>query len=120
MPSQVPNVYRNPAATNTKILVIGGNQAVIGWNLINDNADSAYLKIYSAADIADVILGSTTPVETLLIPPGPGTALISNEDKFNIACPLGIVIAVTKSMADSASDAPTAVCYVKLLYANNT
>lgn len=112
--------YRNASATNTKVLVQAGNFNIVGWNLINpDAADSAYLKIYNAASIADVTLGTTAPVETLLIPFGPGTGLLSNEQNLQIACPLGIVYAVTLEMADSGTSAPTTACYVGLRYLPN-
>ena len=119
MASVIPNVFRQVAVTATKVLVATGNQAIVGWNLINPNLSGAYLKIYNAAAASDVTVGTTTPIETLFIPYGPGLFWQSNEDKFNISCSLGIVIACTTEIADSGTTAPSTGCYVRLHYSTN-
>lgn len=118
MPSVIQKPFRQVAVTNTKVLVQAGNWAIVGWNLINTNSTNAYLKIFNAASAADVTLGTTTPEDTLCIPAA-GTSVLSNEDKYQIGCSLGIVIACTTEMADSGTTAPSTGCYVQLFYNSN-
>lgn len=118
MPSTVQNSYRNVAVTNVATLVEAGNLALVGWNLINPIATTAYLKLYNAATAAEVTVGTTVPIETLQIPAA-GLFWQSNEDKFQLAFSKGIVIAVVTGIADSNASAPGTGCYVRLSYANN-
>ena len=118
MASALQISYRNDNVANTAILVVAGNYAVAGWNLINPIATNAYLKIYNSATAVGVVLGTTTPILTLQIPAS-GTFWQSNEEKFQIAFPSGIVIAVTTGMADSSTAGPATNCYVQLFYNSN-
>lgn len=118
MASVIQNPFRQVAVVATAVLVITGNQALVGWNLINPITTSAYLKLYNAAAAIDVTVGSTIPVMTLLIPAS-GTFWQSNEDQFQVAFPLGIVIACTTGIADSDTASPGTGCYVQLFYNTN-
>lgn len=120
MPSIVQQQYRSPNVTTAATaLVSAGSKVLVGWNLITSGTASSYLKLYNAASAGAVTVGTTTPVRTLLIPGG-GTALLSNEDQFQVAFNLGIVIAVTGGMLDSDTSAPSAACYVEILYSANS
>lgn len=119
MASSLLNSYRNDNVANTPILVRAGNWAVGGWNLINPIGTTAYLKIYNSATAAAVVLGTTTPKLTLIIPAS-GAFWQSNEEKFQVDFDLGIVIAVTTGMADSSTTGPGTNCYVQLFYGANT
>lgn len=120
MPSVVQKQYRSPNVTTAAAtLVLAGNLVLVGWNLITTGTSSAYLKLYNAATAGAVTVGATTPIRTLLIPAS-GTALLSNEDQFQVAFPLGIVFAVTGALADTDTSAPSAACYVEILYSSNS
>ncbi|MEK6879113.1 MAG: hypothetical protein AABY22_05865 [Nanoarchaeota archaeon] len=119
MASTIQISFRQVAVLATTVLVADGNQALVGWNLINPISTDAYLKIYNSATAAGVTVGTTTPIMTLLIPAGPGTFWQSNEDKFQMGFSLGIVIAVTTGIADSNTTAPGTGCYVQLFYNAN-
>lgn len=120
MPSVVQQQYRNPSiSTSAAVLVSAGSRVLVGWNVITTGTSSSFLKFYNAASAGDVTVGTTTPIRTLLIPAS-GTALLSNEDQFQVAFNLGIVIAVTGAMADSDTSAPNAACYVEILYSANS
>ena len=117
MGSQLQKIYRNTAVSSTALLVETGSNLLVGWNLININTTNCFLKVYNAAAAVDVTVGTTTPLETLLIPAS-GCHILSNEDMFQIGCSLGMVIAVTTGMLDNSSAAPSTACYVKLLYSD--
>lgn len=118
MPSTVYKTYRQVtigATLSASNLVNSGGCTLVGWNLINPDSANAYLKLYNASSHSDVTVGTTVPVRTLLVP-GSGTAFLSNEDKFQLNFPLGIVVAVTTGLADSNTGAPSTGCYVELYY----
>ena len=119
MASTLQFIFRNVAVSNTAILVRTGSNLLVGWNLINTNTTNSFLKLYNAAAAADVTVGTTAVVRTLLIPAS-GTVFLSNEDKFQVGFSLGIVAAVVTGIADNNTTAPTIGCYVEILYNENT
>lgn len=120
MPSTVQIQYRsNNITTAAAFLVATGNRVLVGWNLITIGTTSSYLQLYNAAATTDVTVGTTAPIRTLLIPAG-GTALLSNEDQFQLQFNLGIVGAVTGGMLDNSSAAPNGACMVEILYNSNS
>lgn len=111
--------FRQVTVTATKVLVAAGNFNLVGWNLINQDATAAYLKLYNAAAIGDVTLGTTTPVKTLFIPDS-GTSLLSVDgESLQDGFSLGIVIAVVTGILDSSTTAPSTGAYVELKYQAN-
>jgi hypothetical protein len=120
MASTVGKISRTVAMTNAATLISAGASVLVGWNLINPITTAAYLKLYNAASAGAVTVGSTTPVKTLLIPPGPGLFFLSNEDKFQQNFNLGIVAAVVTGIADDNSTAPGTGCYVEIMYENQS
>lgn len=121
MPSTLQKSYRNTSINGDGALVQAGNWAVVGWNLINPNSVNVYFKIWNAAALADVVGASATVTEaseTLLIPAS-GTVFLSNEDKYQVACPLGIVVTCVTGIADNSTTSPASGCYVRLLYNQN-
>ena len=118
MASTIPNRFRNVSVSNTALLVAAGSKVIVGWNLINTNSTSCFLKIYNAATAGAVIVGTTIPIVTLMIPAA-GLFFLSNEDKFQVGLNLGIVVAVTTGIADTDNTAPVTGCLVEISYANN-
>lgn len=119
MASTLTIQYRNDAVSSTAILVVAGNYILENWNLMGGYATATYLKLYNAATAGAVIVGTTTPVTTLFIPPN-GVAFLSNEGQSQWQFPLGIVIAVVTGLQDSSTGAPSTASYVELGYAQNT
>lgn len=109
--------YRNTALSNTPATVKGTAGGVFGWNFINHNTTPIYVKFY---DTLSVVLGSTTPIDSLLVPPGDGVtpgmyvlepSLIPYET-FATA----ISIACVTGLADNSTAAPSTPIYAKVRY----
>jgi hypothetical protein len=98
------NVFRLIAAASTNAsLVKGGMGQVYGWYLFNAAAATRFVKLYNKASPPSV--GTDLPWMTIGIPAG---AAANVWNGAGISFPLGIALATTVSMADSASDAVTA------------
>ena len=109
--------YRNTALSNTPSTVKAAAGGVYGWNFINPNTVPVYVKFY---DTLSVVLGSTTPIDSLLVPPGDGVTpgmfvlepgLIPYET-FSTA----ISIVCVTGLADNSTAAPSTPIYVKVRY----
>ena len=72
-----------------------------GWSLSNTNADPRYLKIYHAASTDDVIVGTTVPRQTILIPGNAKGTGNNFEMLEGVDYPNGIVVALTALPADN-------------------
>lgn len=121
MPSTLQKPYRNTSLNASGALVEAGNWAIVGWNLINPNSANAYFKIWNASALDQVVgpgADVTTPQMTLLIP-ATGTVFLSNEDQYQVACPLGIVVTCSALIADDDTTNPSTGVYVRLLYNQN-
>lgn len=75
-----------------------------GFLLTNKAASARSVKFYDAANAADVMVGTTPPAATVIIP---ATATLP-ASKLNILFQLGIVAAVTTLPADSDTTAGSA------------
>lgn len=116
MASQVPYIYYNPAATNTLVLVNAGFTTLVGWNVAN-HSTAAYIKCFNAASTGDVSLGLTEHTWLIPAPTGPGGIFYqSNEDKFQVNFPLGLVIAVVSNLTIAGASAPAQACSVSISY----
>lgn len=118
MASRTYPTSRTKPSSSAAALINTGNTQLVGWNLINPASTTAYLKFYNAASAGDVTVGSSTVVRTLMIP-AYGTCLLSNEDKFQLAFNLGMVVALTSGAGDDDSSAPPAGCIIELFYNNS-
>lgn len=110
--------YRNTALSATKQAVVAAACALWGVNLINVNTSPVYLKCYDAL-AADVTVGTTTPVLTLVVPAGDGTtpgALLITPDVLPVrAFATGLTIACVTGLADNSTAAPTTAIHCGLL-----
>ncbi len=119
MPSTIPKIFHNVAVTNTLLLVATGRLNLVGWQVSN-HSTGAYLKCFNAAATTDVTLGTTSHDKLIPIPTGPaGLYLLSNEDKFQMLFPLGLVIAVVSNLTVAAASAPAQACDVEIFYETN-
>lgn len=112
-------IYRNTALSNTKQEVSASGVTLLGWNLINLNTVTVYVKLYDAA-AASVTIGTTTPVYTLAVPPGDGTnpgiffQELSNHLQELTAN--GLTIACVTGLADNSTAAPATAIHASLRY----
>lgn len=99
----------NLTIIKTEVKSTPGN--ILGWNIINPNANAVYVKFYNSS-LADVTVGTTIPVLTLMVPANgsvyqeancvqqifstsiviAATNLISDADTTNVSTPLMINI----------------------------
>lgn len=111
----IPKQFRQVSVTNAPVLVQAGNYNLVSWNLINPSSTQAcYLKFCDASSANSVTVGSTAVVKTILVPFGPGTNILTNEEKNQIAFKSGIVIYAVTGIADSDTSAPLNGCYVEI------
>lgn len=84
-----------------------------GWHLFNAAASTRYFKFYNAL-VANVTVGTTTPVMTIPIPAGAGANVyFANGVEFRTA----ITAACTTGVADSNTGAPGAnECIMNLFW----
>ena len=111
--------YRNTALSSTPQQVKASGATLLGWNFINSNTVTVYVKLYDAL-LANVTVGTTTPVKTIAIPPGDGT----NPGIFYMAIQgypqelitTGLTIACVTGLADSSTAAPATAIHASLRY----
>lgn len=85
---------------------------VYGWYLYNNNAATLYMKLYNAT-IANVTVGTTTPVMTIPVPSGSAANV---EFTNGIAFATAISAAVTTGVADNNTGAPAANDFVANIF----
>lgn len=111
--------YRSTALSSTKVQVKGSAGNVYGWNFINTNTSDVFVKFYDGL-AANVTVGTTTPVLTILVPAASGS---SNGLFFQDINPdpqevftAGITIACVTGLADSSTTAPTTAIHASVRY----
>jgi len=88
--------------TETEIKATAGQ--LFGWYIYNDGAAEVYVKLYNAT-AATVVVGTTTPVMTLAIPPGSAANVFG---EIGIAFGTAICAAATTGVATADATAPAA------------
>lgn len=99
--------------TSTKHEVKVGDGNLLGWNIINPNASAIYVKFYEDL-IANVIVGTTTPKLTIMVPAN-GTVYVAPNcvQEFFLD---GIVMAATTGSADSDNTNPGSAVHVHVKF----
>lgn len=111
--------YRNTALTNTPLAVKTTSGFLMGWNFINVNTVTVYVKFYNTT-VANTTVGTTTPLFTLAVPGGsasvPGVNFqecgLIPQEVFSTA----ITIACVTGLADNSNTAPTTAIHVSVRY----
>lgn len=98
------SIFRTLDADETEEAVKAAAGQVFGWYLYNDGATEVYVKLYDAS-VATVVVGTTTPVMTIPVPPGSAANVVS---PIGIAFATAITIAATTGVADNDTTAPAA------------
>jgi len=111
-----PHIYRDDDLRSNVVQIATEPCDLYGWNIINPNSYSVYVKFYDTVDT--VTVGTTTVVKTLLVPSmstvvyGSSTIRGNSQFVFN----RGIQMAVTTGMADSSTSAPILSVYTEIFY----
>ena len=92
-----------------------GGLTVRGFNIINPNQNTVYVKFFDNFD-GDVTVGTTTPVLTIAVPSSGNVYQAFESHKAIQFFSTAIVIAATTGVADSDSNAPQSGVYVQLQY----
>jgi hypothetical protein len=112
-------MVRTQALTNTAQTIKSSGGSVMAWNFININSVAVYIKFYNAL-IADVTVGTTTPVLTVAVPAGsatnPGINMLSPGlipfEVFSSA----ISFACVTGLADNSNTAPATAIHASVRY----
>ena len=111
--------FRNTSLTNTAVAIKASSGFLMGWNFINVNTVTVYVKFYNLT-VANTTVGTSTPLFTLAIPGGSATIpgiffqavdLIPQE-VFNTA----ITIACVTGLDDNSTIAPTTPIHASVKY----
>lgn len=86
---------------------------LLGWNIINPNATAVYVKFFDKAS-AGVVLGTDTPVLTLMIPATSSVFIAPNtvQHEFTVA----ITVLATAALADNNTADVTTPLMVNIKY----
>jgi len=98
------SIFRTLDADETEEAVKASAGQVFGWYIYNDGAAEVYVKLYNDT-VANVIVGTTTPVLTLPVPAGSAANVLG---EIGIAFSAAITIAATTGVADADTAAPAA------------
>lgn len=111
--------YRNTALSATKQEIKAGAATILGWNFININTVTVYVKLYDAL-AANVTIGTTTPIFTFAVPASDGTNPgIFFQEVVNFPQHLtttGLTVACVTGLADSSTAAPATAIHASLRY----
>lgn len=77
------------------------------FGLYNNHADPCYLKVFDARKAADVTLGTTKPIDIIMLQGNQENHIPAGHTVPD--CNLGLVLAVTASPGWNATDAPASV-----------
>ena len=103
--------HHDPAATNTKVLLGDGARYLHAVDAYNGaGAAGAFVQFFDAADVDDVVLGTTAPHWALPVPKGGGNAPIYPTP---IGFELGIVVAVTSTVGGAGAPGTPLVLSVR-------
>ena len=92
-----------------------GGLTVRGFNIINPNQNTVYVKFFDNFD-GDVTVGTTTPVLTIAVLSSGNVYQAFESHKAIQFFSTAIVIAATTGVADSDTNAPQSGLYVQLQY----
>ena len=109
---------RNPTLTNTAVQVKASDGLVMGWNFINTNSVTVYVKFYNLA--TNITVGTSPVLLTQAVPGGSASNSGINflevglvpQEVFSV----GISIACVTGLADNSTTAPITPIYAEVRY----
>lgn len=114
--TDAPKTYRDTALTNTVVGISTQSSDLIGWNIINLDSSTVYVKFYDIASSGSVTLGTTEPVKVLLVPSNSTVYMEYNKFQSQYYFKNGICAVSVTGIADSSTTAPTTATYVEIYY----
>ncbi len=112
-----PNIYRDLALTNVVVGVSNSACELTGWNIINNDSASVYVKFYNGTS-GSIVLGTSVPIKTLQVPAQTTVYLEHNKELGQGYFPAGLSIASVAGLADSNTTVPGTVTYIETYYRN--
>jgi hypothetical protein len=110
--------YRNTALTNAAVQVKASGGSVMGWNFININSVTVYVKFYNLA--TGVTVGTSPVLITQAVPGGstsnPGINFLEASLIPQEVFSTGISIACVTGLADNSTTAPTTPIHASVRY----
>lgn len=104
---------RKTDLTKIKTTVKTGAANLMGWNIINPNATAVYVKFYDKL-IADVTVGTTVPILTLMVPAN--GSVYQQPDCIQASASLGLVVLATSLLADTDTTDVTTPIQINVKY----
>lgn len=114
--SDAPKIYRDTALTNVVVGIATQQSDLIGWNIINPNSSTIYVKFYDVASSGTVTAGVTEPVKVLMVPANSTVYMEYNRHQSQYYFVNGICAISVTGLADSNTTAPTTATYVEIYY----
>ena len=111
-----PKVYRDTTFTNVVVGVSSASSELTGWNIINNDTASVYVKFFDVASSGTVTLGTTAPVKVLQVP---ANSTVYMEHRFRESqyyFQNGISAVSVSGLADSSTVAPGTATYIEVYY----
>ena len=110
--------YRNTALSNTAVQVKNSGGSVMGWNFINVNSVTVYVKFYNLA--SNITVGTSPVLLTQAVPGGsasnPGINFLEAGLIPQEVFSTGISIACVTGLADNSTTAPTTPIHGSVRY----
>lgn len=110
--------YRNTVLTNAAVQVKASGGSIMGWNFINVNPVTVYVKFYNLA--SNVTVGNSPILLTQAVPGGsasnPGINFLEAGLIPQEVFSAGISIACVTGLADSSNTAPTTPIHASVRY----
>lgn len=110
--------YRNTALSSTDVQVQVSNAsgiAVRGFNFINPNSTDVYVKFYDAL-AANVTVGTTTPILTLMVPSNGSIFEAYDQNKTIAFFSTALTVACVTGLADNDTTAPSTAIHASIQY----
>lgn len=107
------SINNSPTGVITSALDVTNEATVKGFNIINSNNYSVYLKFYDTTTV-NTTVGTTTPIGILQIPANSCINEIPNSENYYLKFSTAITIAVTKLLIDSDNTSLTTGLYIEL------
>lgn len=104
---------RKTDLTKIKTTVKVGETNLMGWNIINPNATAVYVKFYDAL-LADVTVGTTVPILTLMVPAN--GSVYQQPDCIQQNASVGLVVLATSLLADTDTTDVTTPIQINVKY----
>lgn len=116
--SKSPNVYQDTTLTNVVVGVSSSACELTGWNIINNDAASVYIKFFQGTS-GSITLGTTIPFKILQVPAQTTVYLEHDKERGQGYFTEGMSIVSVAGLATSNSSAPGTATYIEIYFKNS-